>query len=165
MNRQELVELIERWARYRIDRQEGNGWPRQVILGKMRDGMPGMNCPGCGGQGKRQISVQGGIAQYIPCPTCKGGGKVKLDPGGNKINPMFIPSTATKYAQEDEKLMMRIDWLICTELTEDQRIVVMAEFTWNGNRNQKIAKLKIRHSTFNDELEEAYSRLNRHLGE
>ena len=56
-----------------------------------------------------------------------------------------------------------MDWLVCTAIEEDERVVVMAEFTQNGNRNRKIAKIRITHSVFNDLLDSALGKIAKNL--
>ena len=59
-NRVDIIEIMERWARYRHGREDGGtGWPKQVMLGKLLDGMPGTGCPRCAGHGKITIDAPG----------------------------------------------------------------------------------------------------------
>lgn len=164
MNRIQMIEIMERWARYRHGKVDGNiGWPKQVMLGKLRDGMPGTGCPRCGATGKVTIEAPGIAKLRTDCPVCEGAGKVKLDPSSTKVNPALIAPTAFRGGLSDDPLSQRVDWLICTSLREDQRVVVMSEFTENGNRNRKIARIKITHSTFNELLESALNEIYRGL--
>lgn len=155
ITRERVIEMLESWARYAQGRIDGGiGWPKKVMLGKLLDGMPGTNCPRCSGKGR--ITIKHPIAGEIrsQCPICDGEGRVKLDPTG-KVNPALIHGSGPRQHYDDDPQSQRIDWLICTELTEDQRSVVIAEFRANGNRNMKIAKLRIRHSTYNELLDES----------
>lgn len=155
-SREAIVEILECWARYRQGRVDGGtGWPKQVLLGKLRDGMPGTNCPKCAGSGKVKIESPGISSMRVDCPICDGAGKVKLDPTGSKVNPALISGNGPRSFYDDDPVSQRVDWLVCTALEEDQRVVLMAEFCRFGNRNQKIARLHITHSMYNGLLDAA----------
>jgi len=151
---------MDAWARFRLGRIDGGlGYPRQVLLGKIMDGMPGTNCPKCRGTGKVTIEAPGIAKMRADCPICEGAGKVRLDHTPSKANPAFITGNGPKTGYNDDPISQRVDWLVCTAITEDERAVVMAEFTWNGNRDRKITKLHIRHSTFHSLLDSAISKI------
>ena len=163
-NRIDIIEIMERWARYRHGREDGGtGWPKQVMLGKLLDGMPGTGCPRCAGHGKITIDAPGIARMRVDCPLCDGDGRVKLDPSSVKVNPALIPQTGIRGQYNDDPLSQKVDWLVCTAIEEDERVVVMAEFTQNGNRNRKIAKIRITHSVFNDLLDSALGKIAKNL--
>lgn len=146
INRIEIVEIMETWARYRHGRENGGtGWPKKTILGKLRDGLPTNLCPVCIGREK----------PHQNCPVCGGDGRVKLEAKDNKANPAFISGNGPRIRYDDDPRSQRVDWLICTVLTEDQRSVVIAEFTWNGNKYSKIRRLHCKLSTYDENLENA----------
>lgn len=147
---------MEVWARYRMGRADsGNGWPKKVILGKMQDGMPGTGCPTCGGKGSVSGALYGVARAKVSCLTCNGDGKVKLD-GGNKVNPAFIMPTGSRKFMDDDPRSQKVDWLVCTVLTEYQRVVVMATYTQNGTQDQKSSKMGISQGFFSKLLGEAH---------
>jgi hypothetical protein len=162
-SRIDIIEIMERWARYRHGREGGTGWPKQVMLGKLMDGMPGTGCPRCSGRGKVTIDAPGIARMRVDCPVCDGAGRVRLDPSAVKVNPALIPQTGSRGQYNDDPLSQKVDWLICTVIEEDERIVVMAEFTENGNRNRKIARIRITHAKFNDLLESALEKIAENL--
>jgi len=163
MNRIAIVDLMERWARYRQGRIDGGtGWPRQVTLGKIMDGMPGTDCPRCkdavtgSSVGYIHVPGPGGIKQKTTCPICEGARKVKVDSSPNKANPALIHGSGPRMAFDDDPLSQRIDWLVCTALTEDQRAVVMAQYTQGGTQTMKARRLGISQGYFSELLGEAY---------
>lgn len=160
-NRIELVEIFERWARYRIT-PKNNGWPRQVTLGKLLDGIPGTDCPRCkdaltgASVGFIHIAAEGLAKQKVPCPVCKGDRKVKFDHCPNKANPMLISGTGSRIGFDDDTQSQKLDWIICVKMSEPQRVVILAEFTENGTKNDKISRLRMTHSLYADYLDSAF---------
>lgn len=149
-----IVEALEQWARYRQGRIDGGlGWPKKTILGKLRDGLPTNLCPICIGKEKPVHN----------CPVCGGDGRVRLDVQDNKANPAFIRGNGPRYSYDDDPQSQRVDWLVCTVLTEDERVVVIHEYCRTGNRNSKIARLHITHSFFNELLDSALFKIQEKL--
>ena len=167
LNRESIVEILEAWARYRQGRIDGEtGWPKQVLLGKLRDGMPGTNWPKCSGSGKVRVEAPGVAAMRVDCPVCDGEGRVRLDPTGNKVNPALIRGNGHRTHFDDDPISQRVDWLVCTVLTEDQRAVVILQYTTKGTQAMKARKLEggaISQSYFSKILEEAENVLAYHL--
>lgn len=136
---------MDRWARYCHRKENAIGYPRQVLLGKWRDGLPSTRCPIC-------------ILYEKPkqnCPVCGGDGRVKLETHDNKAIPSMIRGNGRNLTWDDDPVAQKIDWIVCTKLDEDQRVIVVYEFIRSGNRNQKISRLRIRHSTYNEILDSA----------
>ena len=130
----EIQEIMEVWARYRIGRADGGiGWPKKVMLGKWRDGLPSNLCPICIGREK----------PHQDCPVCGGDGRVKLEAMDSKANPAFITGNGQRTYFDDDPRSQRVDWLVCTGLTEDQRAVVMLTYTQNGTAERKASKIGI----------------------
>ena len=148
------IEIVECWARY-CTRGNGSGlgWPRKTLLGKWRDGLPSNLCPICIGREK----------PHQDCPVCGGDGRVKLEAMDNKANPAFITGNGPRSYHDDDPRSQRVDWIVCTMLTDDERTIIRAEFLENGNRNMKISRLRIRHSTFNELLDSALDRIAEEL--
>ena len=167
INRDSIVEILEAWARYRQGRIDGGtGWPKKVLLGKLRDGMPGTNCPKCSGSGKVKIEAPNIGIRRVDCPVCDGNGRVRLDPTGNKVNPALIRGNGHRTHFDDDPISQRVDWLVCTVLTEDQRAVVMAQYTERGTQATKARRLEggaISQSYFSKILEEAETILMENL--
>ena len=150
---------MDRWARWRARRVGANLYfPRRTILGKLLDGMPGLKCPCCLGSKKIEVGRHGSVVQYATCPQCSGQGEVKSSGDPNKVNPYFIRPTSGESDHEDP-VSIRIDWLLATEVSENERAVVMAEYTWNGDRNAKISRLRITHLSYNDILSGAHGKI------
>lgn len=159
----DIQEIMEVWARYRMGRENGGiGWPSKVILGKLQDGMPGTGCPACGGTGKAPGTVYGIARKRIKCPRCNGEGKVKLDTAGNQCNPAYIMPTG-RYHADDDPRSQRVDWLVCTALTEYQRTVVMATYTTNGSQDHKARKMGVSQQYFSVLLGQAHTQIMRGL--
>ncbi len=154
----DIYGLLELWARWRIDRANGEcGWPPVNLLGRMLDGMPSTKCIACNGSGIRSVGRAGG-----GCSVCGGSGKVNADPRGVKINPALIRSTVPGgsipgfYHVETHRLFQRITWIVITMLTKDQYAVVMLEYIIQSrNRNDAIKELGITHQRYNRLLDEA----------
>ena len=144
-------EIMQQWARWRKCRiTAGIGWPRKSMLGRMMDGMPGTNCPTCQGRGKNQ--------EFETCPTCSGEGRVKLDPGGKKVNPAFIPST---YRLPDDPQSEDVDHLICELRAADKTYkyfyVLWAEYVKpNGTQDIKARRMNMSHGYYRYLLHEAH---------
>jgi hypothetical protein len=157
----DIIEILHTWARYRLDQSYNSGWPRQVLLGKLLDGMPGTDCPRCkdavtgSSVGFIHIDAEGMAKQKITCPVCIGERRVKFDHSPNKANPMLIHGNGIRYGWNDDPVSQKVDKIICTIMTEDQRVVVIQEFTKNGTQNDKIRRLHITHSKYNNLLDEA----------
>ena len=145
---------METWARYRIGRVDGClGWPKKVLLGKWRDGLPTNLCPVCIGREK----------PHHNCPVCGGDGRVKLEARDNKANPAFINGNGQRFHYDDDPVSQRIDWLICVQLTEYQREVVIATFTRNGTQEQKARKMGISQGYFSALLGDGLEQIKRGL--
>lgn len=130
----EITEALEQWARYRQGRIDGGiGWPKKTILGKLRDGLPTNLCPICIGKEKPVHN----------CPVCGGDGRVKLDVRDSKANPAFIRGNGNRQSYDDDPQSQRVDWLVCTELTEYQRDVVISAFCSNGTQLLKARKMGV----------------------
>lgn len=165
----DIIEIFHAWARYREDPHHNNGWPRQVTLGKLIDGLPGTDCPRCkdavtgASVGFIHIDAEGLAKQKATCPVCEGARKVKLDYSPTKANPVLLHGNGSRYGWNDDPVSQKVDYLICTVLEEDQREVVLQEFTKNGNQNEKIRRLKITHSRYNDLLDESVEAVAKNL--
>lgn len=135
----EITEALEQWARYRQGRVDGGlGWQKRTILGKLRDGLPTNLCPICIGREK----------PHHNCPVCGGDGRVKLEVMDDKANPAFIRGNGPVYSYDDDPQSQRVDWLVCTELTEDQRVVIILAFCTNGTQSLKARKIGISQQHF-----------------
>ena len=175
---------LERWARWRVVRSYGLGYPKDST-GKLMDGMRSTTCPDCRGEGRIPGHRVGSALAFIdPCPQCHGRGKVAGDFTADessrtvkckeckgrgevngttcppcrgtgkhtnirhyRINPAGIKSTRQPGA-DDDPLSHRIDWLVCTVLTEDERTVIMHEYCWSRTRQQALKRLRVDHQTF-----------------
>ena len=162
LNRESIVEILEAWARYRHGRETGGtGLPKQVLLGKLLDGVPGIDCPRCkdavtgASVGYVYVDAPGIALKKVICPVCNGARKAKLCASISKANPALIRGSGSRSFIDDDPVSQRVDWLICTALDQDQRTVLMAEFCSFGNRNKKISELHITHSMYNGLLDAA----------
>ena len=157
----DIIELFHTWARYREDPHYNTGWPHQVTLGKLLDGLPGTDCPRCkdavtgASVGFIHIDAEGIAQQKVTCPVCEGQRKVKMDYSPNKANPMLIHGSGSRYGWNDDPVSQKIDMIICTVMTEEQKAVVIQEFTKNGTQNDKIRRLRMTHSAYNGLLDMA----------
>lgn len=157
----DIIELFHTWARYRLDPSYNTGWPRQVTLGKLLDGMPGTDCPRCMDAvtgvsvGFIHVEAEGIARQKVTCPVCDGARRVKMDYSPAKANPMLIHGNGSRYGWNDDPVSQKVDLIICTKMTDDQKLVVIVEFTKNGAPSDKIRRLKMTYSTYNNLLDEA----------
>ena len=157
----DIIELFHTWARYRLDPHYNTGWPHQVTLGKLLDGMPGTDCPRCkdavtgASVGFIHIEAEGVARRKVECPVCNGERKVKNDNSPNKANPMLIHGSGSRYGWNDDPVSQKIDLIICVKMTERQKEVVIFEFTKNGTMRDKIKKLRMTYSQYNGFLDEA----------
>ena len=157
----DIIELLHTWARYRLDPHYNTGWPRQVTLGKLLDGMPGTDCPRCkdaltgASVGFIHIDAEGIAKQKVQCPVCNGARRVKIDYSPSKANPMLIHGSGSRYGWNDDPVSQKIDLIICTIMTDDQKVVVIQEFTKNGTMRDKIQRLRMTYSQYNGLLDEA----------
>lgn len=143
----EIQEVLDQWARYRQGKIDGGtGWPKKTILGKLRDGLPTNLCPICIGKEKPAHN----------CPVCGGDGRVKLDVRDNKANPAFIRGNGPVYSHDDDPQSQKVDWIICTELSQDQREVVILTYTHSDTQLQKARKLGVSQQHFSKELADAH---------
>jgi hypothetical protein len=146
-DRAEIQEVLEAWARYSQGKADGGiGWPVKTMLGKWRDGLPTNICPICNGREKPRHN----------CPVCGGDGRVKLEAKDNKANPAFITGNGPRTHYDDDPRSQRVDWLICTALTEYQRTVVISTYKVNGTQTQKARKMGISQQYFSQLLGEAH---------
>lgn len=165
----DIIEILHTWARYRLDPNHNRAWPRQVTLGKLLDGLPGTDCPRCkdavtgASVGFIHIDAKGFARQKVTCPVCEGARKVKLDYSPTKANPALLHGNGSRYGWNDDPVSQKVDYIICTVLDEDQRLVVIYEFTKNGNQNDKIRRLRITHSKYNHLLDEAVDTVAKNL--
>ena len=165
----DIIEIFHTWARYRLDPSYNSGWPRQGTLGKLLDGLPGTDCPRCkdavtgASVGYIYIDAEGIAMQKVSCPVCEGARKVKLDYSPTKANPALLHGNGSRYGWNDDPVSQKVDYIICTVLSEDQRLVVIYEFTKNGNQTDKIRRLRITHSTYNNLLDEAVNAVAENL--
>lgn len=149
-----IVEALEQWARYRQGRIDGGtGWPKKTILGKLRDGLPTNLCPICIGKEKPVHN----------CPVCGGDGRVKLDVRDSKANPAFIRGNGNRQSYDDDPQSQRVDWLVCTELTEDQREVLISAYCRNGTFQLKARRLGLSPIEFSSKLSESHEIIGRLL--
>lgn len=165
----DIIEILHTWARYRLDPHYNSGWPRQVLLGKLLDGMPGTDCPRCkdaltgASVGFIHIDAEGIAKQKVTCPVCSGARRIKFDHSPNKANPMLIHGNGSRYGWNDDPVSQKVDWIICNFLSDSQKDVVKEEFTKDGNRNDKISRLKMTHSLYNSLLDEVFERIAENL--
>lgn len=157
----DIIELFHTWARYRLDPHYNTGWPHQVTLGKLLDGLPGTDCPRCkdavtgASVGFIYIEAEGIARQKVTCPVCGGQRNVKMDYSPNKANPTLIHGSGSRYGWNDDPVSQKIDQIICIKMTERQKEVVIYEFTKNGTMRDKIKKLRMTYSQYNGHLDEA----------
>lgn len=153
MTIKDIREAMEQWARWRRARvSAGLNWPSKSMLGKMMDGMPGVICPTCRGRDP-------------DCEICFGEGKVKLDPGGNKINPAFVPST---YRQPDDPQSQAVDRLMCelrmSDKTKKYFFVLWSEYVKPlGTQEVKATKMSISHAYYRYLLHKGHSLMEKGL--
>lgn len=80
----------------------------------------------------------------MDCPICYGTGRVRLDPGGKKINPAFVAST---FQGTDDELSAIVDRVMCELRKSDKTLkhflVLWAEFVRpNGTQEMKAEQIR-----------------------
>lgn len=157
----DIVEILHTWARYRLDPSYNTGWPKQVTLGKLLDGMPGTDCPRCkdavtgASVGFIHIAAEGIALQKVQCPVCNGARRAKIDCSQNKANPVLISGSGSRYGWDNDPVSQKVDMIICTKMTDRQKEVVVQEFTRNGTLRDKIRRLRMTYSQYNGFLDES----------
>ena len=165
----DIIEIFHTWARYRDDPSYNTGWPRQVTLGKLLDGMPGTDCPRCKDAltgfsvGFIHIAAAGLAKLKIQCPVCAGARSVKLDTSQSKANPVLIRGNGSRYGWNDDPISQKVDLIICTLLSLNQKDVVIQEFTKGGTQADKIRKLGLTQSKYRSLLDEVVDIVAREL--
>lgn len=156
-----LREKLEQWARWRHYRVSGElGWSRRDSLGRAISGMPSTRCPKCQGRGRIMAKqIVGAAMQYESCPVCSGAGRVRLDPDPNKVNPAFIRSTTGGGPYYEDAQSQRIDYIICTDLSEHQRNVIIYEYTRPGRQSDKAGRLGISCGAYEKRLARALEKI------
>lgn len=155
----DIIEILHTWARYRLDPHYNTGWPRQVTLGKLLDGMPGTDCPRCkdavtgASVGYIHIAAEGIARLKVTCPVCSGNRTVKIDTSPAKANPVLIRGNGSRYGWNDDPISQKVDLIICTLLTDRQKEVVIEEFTKGGTMRNKIQRLRMTYSQYNGHLD------------
>lgn len=149
----------------------------KVSGGKIGAAVQSIICPTCGGKGKVTLTARDIIIRIKNCPDCntgkptdrpgevngktcircRGAGKIRTIRA--KANPAFIPSTRPRSEYGDDPLSQKIDFLICTKLTEDQRTILVWEYTRNGTQAEKSEKLKITWDSYRKRVERAVTAL------
>jgi len=139
-------------------------------------------CPLCSGNGKIDADphVCGGLTKPCThcerdstgkptgetngrtCSSCRGTGRV-TNHDNAAVNPAFLRATKTGAYIEDDQISQRIDWLICTAITEDERVVVMHEYRWSRTRLQALARLKVGDKYFRKTLADALRTIEQNL--
>lgn len=165
----DIIEIMNNWARYRVDPRHNGGWPRQVTLGKLLDGIPGTDCPRCkdavtgASVGFVHISAPGLAAQKLECPVCNGARRAKLDASQSKANPVFIHGNGSRYGCNDDPVSQKVDRIICTYLSDAQKHVVISSYTENGTQTWKARKLRISQGHFSSLLGQAHEIITNRL--
>jgi RecJ-like exonuclease len=141
-----------------------------------------LTCPLCNGKGKIDTDphVRGGLTKPCgrcdkdstgkptgeingkTCSSCRGTGRI-TNHDNAAVNPAFLRSTKQGAYIEDDQISQRIDWLICTAITEDERIVVMHEYRWSRTRLQALARLKVGDKYFRKTLADALRTIEQNL--
>jgi len=148
----------------------------KVKGGKIGVAFQSVICPTCGGRGKVAMKARDIFVRVKNCPDCnygpkctpgeingktcircRGVGKVRTVRA--KANPAFIPSTRPRSEYGDDPMSQRIDWLICTELTENQQVILIWEYTRNGTQAEKADKLEITWDSYRKRVERAMTAL------
>jgi len=86
-----------------------------------------------------------------------------MDPDPNKANPAYINGTRGRDSYDDDPISQQIDFIVCTKLDESEKSVLLMEYTHVGNQNQKISRLKVTHSLYNQMLVDAENKILEHL--
>lgn len=146
----DIRDKMNQWSRWRRAGKISAGldFPSKTILGKMMDGMPGTICPVCRGHDEE-------------CQVCEGSGRVKLDPGGSKVNPAFISST---YRQPADPQSEAIDRLVCElragKKTRKYFFVIWEEYCSRiGTQEIKASRINLSHYYYRTLLKEAHKLL------
>ncbi len=159
-----INELIEKWIRWRVYRA-GNelGWPKRDSIGRALSGMPSTKCIVCDGKGRIVEHDADGRVIRIECRICAGQGKLAMDPDPNKANPAYIHSTRGRDSYDDDPTSQKIDYIVCTELSDNERAVLFMEYAGSGTQQIKAKKRGISQGYFSKILAEAIGKIEDNL--
>ncbi len=153
-------DLLERWARWRHYRANGElGYPKKCSVGRLVTGAP--RCPLCRGSGEMKYLVPNKPPYWDDCPQCKGAGKIGMDHGPDKAIPSLIRITAPLYT--DDPMSERIESIVCQKLNEDQRSVIIWEYSRLGRQTDKAERLGISQGTYSKRLAAATEIISQRL--
>jgi hypothetical protein len=146
---------MERWAKWRYSCVGGYG---KTFFERCLEGMPGTNCPTCGGSGK--------YLDLPACPTCGGSGRIKVNRGKTvgKINPAFIFAT---YVPLSDTMSERVDREVCRFRQEGLAtfyFVLMEEYTQRGTQRMKAKRLLMKYNYYCKVLKDAHAKMRAALG-
>jgi len=167
MTRDQLIEYMEQWRRDCFRKEDGGtGWHRQVMLGKVMDGMPGTDCPRCkdavtgASTGSIYIAAPGIAKQKVVCPVCDGAKRVKVDASPNKVNPALISGNIPAPHFDVHPMSVTIDRIVCamkdTDAYRSLYFVIYYHYLRNGTQEQKAMKIGISQGHFSRLLGEAH---------
>lgn len=120
-------------------------------------------CTSCKGKGDRpanrfEAEKPESEQERITCIACAGNGRIKT----RKINPAFIrpPGKSGPRTDFDDPQSQRVDWLICTVLSELERHVIELEYCYSQkqagrNQSERAAKIALSQQRYSDHLAEA----------
>lgn len=141
--RMNITDAIEKWIRWRVYRANSElGWPKRDSIGRALSGMPSTKCIVCNGKGRIIEHDADGRDIRIECRICAGQGKLAMDPDPNKANPAYIHSTRSRDSYDDDPTSQKIDHIVCTELSELERVVLLLGFGGNGTQYDQARKVR-----------------------
>lgn len=154
----EIHEILERWARWQSENQEGLYWPSKTFIGACLSLMPSNKCTLCQGRGR---------IKNILCENCAGTGKVKFRSTRNRINPAFIRSgdgrnRVPRKVNEDE-LSQRVDRIIASSLMDTQKSVLFAEFVFHWKYHYALRMLNMNGKEYGRTLNSALKKIEAEL--
>ena len=148
-----------------------------------------LTCPTCSGKGKIDAdpNIRGpvttpciyckspdtgksmGETEGKTCIHCRGSSMMPMPANydgrtpGSAVNPAFLRSTKMGGYVENDPISQRIDFLICTAITEDERVVIMHEYRWSRTRQQALARLHVSSQYFTETLADALRSIEQNL--
>ena len=126
-----------------------------------------IECPRCDGKGRIKADPTSQCAPTKACRACRSTGEINgktcircrgsgraTNPDAGVVNPAFIRSTAPG-GYTDDPLSQRIDWIICTALTEDHRAIILVEYTHSGTQQAKAPRCGVSQGYYSRMLSQA----------
>lgn len=130
-------------------------------------------CTSCKGKGDKpanrfEAEKPEDEQERTPCTACAGSGRIKT----RKINPAFIrpPGKSGPRTDFDDPQSQRVDWLVCTAITEYERSILITEYCLpekqvGKNQSERSINLKVSQGYYSKLLASAKDKIEQGMNE